>query len=115
MGCVTTRKQHMVQIPKHALRQNSQLMDDDDQPNYNSAPQSPALRKIVQIDAFTPDEMKDFILERRKQPNNTKRIELMKKSGRYTPTLIYKSRKPSPSQRSQTKVTILSPIYPTQK
>ncbi|CAK88090.1 unnamed protein product (macronuclear) [Paramecium tetraurelia] len=115
MGCVTTKKQHTVQIPKHVLNQNSQLIDDDDQRNYNSAPQSPALRKIVQIDAFTPDEIKDFILERRKQNYSTNRIELMKKSGRYTPTLIYKKRKPSPSQRSQTKITIQSPIYPTQK
>ncbi|CAD8141890.1 unnamed protein product [Paramecium pentaurelia] len=115
MGCVTTKKQPIVQIPRPALSENSESIDDINQRNYNSAPQSPALKKIVQIGAFTPDEIKDYVVERRKQTNSAKRIEIMKKNGRYTPTIIYKYRYPSPSQRSQTKVTIMSPIYPTQQ
>ncbi|CAK58372.1 unnamed protein product (macronuclear) [Paramecium tetraurelia] len=115
MGCVTTKNKPITQEVKPPLSQNSQPLEADDEFNYHSAPQSPALKKIVRIGALTHDEIKDFITERRHQNNSTRRIELMKKSGRYTPTIIYKYRQQSASFRSPSKATNISPIQPTQK
>ncbi|CAD8059631.1 unnamed protein product [Paramecium sonneborni] len=115
MGCVTTKKLTIIQIPKPPLSQGSQSINGEDEQNYRSAPQSPGLKKIVQIGALTPDEIKDFVVERRNQTNSAKRIEVLKKSGRYTPTIIYKYRQQSASFRSPSRATNISPIYPTQK
>ncbi|CAD8144665.1 unnamed protein product [Paramecium pentaurelia] len=115
MGCVTSKRKPITQLAKPALNQNSQQIEDNDEQNYHSVPQSPILKKIVRIGALTHDEIKDFVIERRNQTNSARRIEQMKKSGRYTPTIIYKYRQQSASFRSPSKATNASPIQPTQK